>query len=220
MANLTFWEDVERRFEAIKDDPDHPLRAEYSSIGWPVGAAAIVPGVITDAPHWRIVGGDFETRRDFEATAQLAVTELGHPSADWWRWLDVLKEHNEEVNDPDDPLFDDEPLAIATPEAVVDPGSIGTIRLLGASVRQAARQQAHYHDGRSMVAINLDRMRIRCGLSPYALADKMGIDKRLCGEHLNGKRRPTPAIVLQYAGLFTALGHPVTADALELGPIG
>jgi hypothetical protein len=118
---------------------------------------------------------------------------------------------------------------ITEPESdtIIDTIAIGTIYLLDASANEAARQamaavvsqSSRAVDNRPMVAANLDRLRIRCGLSPYALADKMGIDKRLCAQHLRGERTPSPEMVLRYAKLFADLGHAVHADVIALRAI-
>jgi hypothetical protein len=47
----------------------------------------------------------------------------------------------------------------------------------------------------------------------------MGIDKRLCAQHLRGERTPSPEMVLRYAKLFADLGHAVHADVIALRAI-
>lgn len=112
-------------------------------------------------------------------------------------------------------------------DAIVDAVAIDTIYLLAASTNEAARravatiasQSVEPVDNRPILAVNLDRLRMRCGLSRTALADKVGIDKRLCFEHLDGTRTPNSDMVLRYTDLFAELGHVFFADVITLRAI-
>jgi hypothetical protein len=176
--------------------------------------------VIADAAHWRIVGGGKDTAGQFVAVAALAARKLGHPSTEWWRWLDVLQANDEAV-------ADDEPMNIAEPRsgAIIDTIAIGTIYLLNASANEAARQAMtavvsppeETIDGRSLLAKNLDGLRKRLDLSYWRLAREVRIEQRQCTAHLNGCKQPNGETVKAYAAFFS--GYPelgtVTPDDLR-----
>jgi hypothetical protein len=190
MTDTEFWLDLEARFKKIRDNDAHPLCAEYCSIGWPLNASPHVPGVIADAPHWRIGGGGIDAARDFEAAACWAVTELGYPSGEWWRWLDILKDHGQTVG-PDDPLFDDDPLFIAEPDDA-EPTEIttSTIRLLSASARTCMTRAAANRNPSERRHAVIDPILKQKNMTPLDWATRAGVSKSATYDYLRATSTP------------------------------